>query len=162
MPTVYLGIGSNVEPVRNLRLAIAELRRRFGGVQASTVYRNAPVGFEGDDFLNLVVRTSTDLPPVELVRELEEIHGLAGRTERDGFASRELDIDLLLYDRCVLVHADGIELPRRDVLAYDFVLRPLSELAPDYVHPLTGRRLADHWREFTAVNRPMHHEPLKF
>ena len=158
MATLYLGLGSNIAPVRHLRLALAELKRRFLVEQTSSVYRNAPVGFEGEDFLNLVVKAKTELPPAEVVRELEEIHQLAKRVRREGFASRELDIDLLLYDRLVLAPGADIEIPRSDVLAYDFVLRPLSELAPDYVHPLTGRRLADHWAGFAS--RPMHRESI--
>lgn len=160
MATLYLGLGSNIEPARHLELAVTELRRRFRRVQTSAIYRNAPVGFEGPDFLNLVVRAETDLPPAEVIRELEEIHELAGRVRRDEVGSRELDIDLLLYDRLVLARSADIELPRSDVLACDFVLRPLSELAPDYVHPLTGRRLADHWTEFAAAGRAMHREAM--
>lgn len=161
MATVYLGLGSNIEPARHLRLAVAELGRRFAGVRTSAVYRNAPVGFEGEDFLNLVAEVETDLPPAAVVDELEEIHELAGRMCRDGFAPRELDIDLLLYDRIVLPQGSDIEVPRSDVLTRDFVLRPLSELAPDYVHPLTGRRLADHWLELAPGGRRMHREPIE-
>lgn len=160
MATLYLGLGSNIEPVRHLKLAVTELRRRFEGVQTSAVYRNAPVGFEGEDFLNLVARAETDLLPARVVDELEEIHELAGRIWRDGFASRELDIDLLLYDRLVLARSADIELPRSDVLTCDFVLRPLSELAPDYRHPLTGRRLEDHWIDFASAERAMRREPI--
>lgn len=160
MATVYLGLGSNIEPVRHLRLAIRELRRRFVAVQTSSAWRNAPVGFDGEDFLNLVARAETDLQPADVVDALEEIHVIAGRRHREGFGARELDIDLLLYDRLVLERTGDIELPRRDVLVYDFVLRPLSELAPDYVHPLTGRRLADHWAEFAPAERHMQRESL--
>jgi 2-amino-4-hydroxy-6-hydroxymethyldihydropteridine diphosphokinase len=160
MATLYLGLGSNIEPARHLKLAVAELRRRFSGVYTSVAYRNAPVGFEGADFLNVVARAETDLSVAKVVDELEAIHQLAGRIRRDGVASRELDIDLLLYDRLVLPRDTRIELPRRDVLACDFVLRPLSELAPDYVHPVTGRRLADHWAELAPAGRAMHREAL--
>jgi 2-amino-4-hydroxy-6-hydroxymethyldihydropteridine diphosphokinase len=160
MATLYLGLGSNIEPVRHLKLAITELKRRFTDVRTSTVYRNAPVGFEGEDFLNLVVKAQTELSPAEVVRELEEIHQLAGRVRGNGVASRELDIDLLLYDRLVLAPGADIEIPRTDVLSRDFVLRPLSELAPDFVHPLTGQRLAEHWARFDAAGRTMHREPI--
>lgn len=162
MGVVFLGIGSNIDPARNLRLAVIELRRRFGEIKPSAVYRNAPVGFDGADFLNMVVRLESPLRPGDLLRELEEIHDLSGRV-RDGdrHASRELDLDLLLYDR--LVREDGgIELPRADVLRYDFVLRPLAEMAPEYVHPLTGRRLADHWQEMASADRRMVLEPFRF
>jgi 2-amino-4-hydroxy-6-hydroxymethyldihydropteridine diphosphokinase len=145
---IYLGVGSNIEPAANLRLAVRELRRRFGKLEQSSVYRSRPVGFEGDDFLNMVVSAETALLPQEVVRELGEIHRAAGR-ERDGdkLLPRTLDIDLLLYDDAVVDDAD-LQLPRVDVLDYAFVLRPLAELAPAYVHPVTGRTLLDHWRNF--------------
>jgi 2-amino-4-hydroxy-6-hydroxymethyldihydropteridine diphosphokinase len=150
MARVYLGIGSNVEPERNLRLAVRELRQRFGKLDLSPVYRNPPLGFEGDDFLNAVIGLDTGLAPDELLRRMEDIHAAAGR-RRDArkLVSRTLDIDLLLYDRLV-VDEPGLRLPRSDVLRYNFVLRPLAELAPEVIHPVTGERLAEHWRRFQA------------
>jgi 2-amino-4-hydroxy-6-hydroxymethyldihydropteridine diphosphokinase len=162
MARIYLGVGSNIQPVRHLRLAITELRRRFDDLEKSTVYRNAPVGFDGDDFLNLVVRARTDLSPFDVLRVLDDIHELAGRQRMSaGLTARELDIDLLLYDQ-VQVDTDDLQLPRSDVLDYDFVLRPLAELAPDYVHPLTGKRLALHWQEFPGSGRSLQQECIVF
>ena len=79
MAMVYLGLGSNIDPEDNLRLGIRELRRRYGDVEVSKVYRNAAVGFEGDDFLNLVAGFESDEEPAEIVRYIEQIHDLAGR-----------------------------------------------------------------------------------
>src|SRR5690606_39248945 len=78
MATVYLGIGSNVRPDENLRLAIRELQRLFGQIRLSPVYRSPPLGFEGDDFLNAVVSLDTDLPPADVLRVIEAIHMRAG------------------------------------------------------------------------------------
>lgn len=150
MTRVYLGLGSNIEAERNLRLAVGELRRRFGELEVSPVYRSPPIGFDGDDFLNAVVGLNTNRPPEEVLQQLEEIHIIAGR-RRDGqrLVSRTLDIDLLLYGQLV-IDRPGLHLPRGDVLEYGFVLRPLAELAPDAVHPVTGRSIAEHWRDFVA------------
>ena len=150
MATVYLGIGSNVRPDENLRLAIRELQRLFGQIRLSPVYRSPPLGFEGDDFLNAVVSLDTDLPPGDVLRVIEAIHMRAGR-QRDSrkLVSRTLDIDLLLYDDLV-VDGPGLKLPRSDVLRYSFVLRPLAELSPAGVHPVTGRTFAEHWRRLQA------------
>lgn len=162
MASIYLGVGSNIRPLRHLRLAITELRRRFDDLETSAVYRNAPVGFDGSDFLNLVVRARTDLSPVDVLRVLDDIHELAGRQRMsNGLTSRELDIDLLLYDQ-VLIDTDDLQLPRSDVLDYDFVLRPLAELAPDYVHPLTGKRLDLHWQQFPGSTRSLQQEFIDF
>lgn len=160
MARIYLGLGSNIEPAANLRLAVRELRKRFGDVELSSVYRSPPVGFDGEDFLNLVAGTNTGLSPQEVILELDDIHRFAGR-ERDGdkLLPRTLDIDLLLYDRLV-IDEGGAQLPRDDVLEYAFVLRPLAELAADFVHPLTGRSLRDHWREFDAQSARLTKEVL--
>ncbi|MGH8194460.1 MAG: 2-amino-4-hydroxy-6-hydroxymethyldihydropteridine diphosphokinase [Woeseiaceae bacterium] len=161
MARIYLGLGSNIEPAANLRLAARELRARFGKIGLSSVYRSAPVGFQGDDFLNMVVSAETELAPHEVVRELDAIHRVAGR-ERDGgkLLPRTLDIDLLLYDDQIADDA-GVQLPRDDVLDYPFVLRPLAELAPDYVHPLTGRTLHDHWRNFDGQSIKLTKESVR-
>lgn len=155
MTRVYLGLGSNVDPENNLRLGIAELRRRFGRLDISPIYRNAAVGFAGDDFLNLVVGLSCDNSPADIHSQIEEIHELVGR-KRGGvkFSSRPLDIDLLLYGDRVIIEGP-LRVPRPDILEYGFVLRPLAELAPDLVHPETGQTIAAHWQSFNQERHPL-------
>jgi 2-amino-4-hydroxy-6-hydroxymethyldihydropteridine diphosphokinase len=150
MEIIYLGLGSNIDAERNLGIAVAELRRRFDVTGQSSLYSSKPVGFEGDNFLNLVVQASTQGSPREVVQQLEEIHELVGR-KRGGsrYAAREIDIDLLLYGQHRL-DSDGLTIPRRDVLEYGFVLLPLCEVAPDLVHPVTHKTMADHQREFCS------------
>lgn len=156
--TVYLGLGSNVDPEDNLALGIAELREAYGRLRLSPVYRSAPVGFRGEDFLNLVVELRTGDTPRDIHARIERIHDRAGRIRTDdAFIARTLDIDLLLYDDLVLT--DGkIRVPRDDVLDYSFVLRPLAELAPTLRHPVTGRTMLAHWQAFDAVSHPL--EPV--
>ena len=155
MAIVYLGLGSNIDPEENLRLGVSELRRRFGDLNISSVYRSAAVGFDGDDFLNLVVDLRADDSPAEIHAQIDAIHEMAGRKRSDRrYSSRTLDIDLLLYDNLIVVEPP-LRLPRPDVLKFSFVLRPLSEIAPDLVHPETGRTLAEHWQEFDAASHPL-------
>ena len=155
MATVYLGLGSNFDPERNLRRGIDELRRRFGALELSLVYRNKAVGFHGADFLNLVARLDTEASLAQIDAEIESIHTLVGRHRgADKFASRPLDIDLLLYDD-LIQREPGPRVPREDILEYSFVLRPLAELAPELVHPVTGRTIAEHWRAFDAASQPL-------
>ena len=155
MATVYLGLGSNIDAGKKLRLAVDALRRRYGELTVSPVYRSAPVGFEGPEFLHLVVALETDAMPLELLDEIERIHAMAGRQRGpDRYSSRPLDIDLLLYGDMVDPHPP-LRLPRRDILEYGFVLRPLADIAPDLVHPVTGRTVGEHWREFDGECHPL-------
>ena len=159
MATVYLGLGSNIDPEANLKVAISELKGRYGELHLSPVYRSAAVGFEGPDFLNLVAGLESDDTPVDIHAEIERIHDLAGRVRgSERYSSRSLDIDLLLYDDLILEHP-RFHLPRSDVLDYAFVLRPLDEIAPDVVHPRTGRTIAEHWDEFDAASQLL--EPVE-
>lgn len=155
MAAVYLGLGSNIDAGQNLRMGIAELRRRFGELTISTTYQSKAVGFAGDDFLNLVVGLSSARTPEEIEASIEEIHALAGRRRgAEKYASRPLDIDLLLYDDLVR-EAPGPRLPRADILEYSFVLRPLAEMAPDLRHPQTGRSMQEHWQQFDQQRHPL-------
>ena len=152
---VYLGLGSNIAPEENLALAIRELRWRYGTLEMSNVYRSAPVGFSGDEFLNMVVGLETSDSAAEIHTQIELIHDLAGRDRGSGrYTSRPLDIDLLLYDDKIIDHA-RFHIPRIDVLKYAFVLRPLAELAPTLKHPETGRTLDDHWLAFDSMSQPL-------
>ncbi len=155
MATVYLGLGSNIDAEKNLRLGVDALRRRYGELTVSPVYRNGAVGFDGPDFLNLVVALATAAPPLAVLDEIERIHALAGRRRGpDRYGSRPLDIDLLLYgDR--VEPAPPLRLPRRDVLEYDFVLRPLADIAPALVHPVTGKTIGEHWQAFGGEGHPL-------
>lgn len=155
MPIAYLGLGSNLDAEQNLRLAIRELRSRFSLQKISAVYRSKALGFDGDDFLNAVACIETELTPHDLCSELELIHDLAGRNRTsERFSSRTLDIDLLLYDQLVL-NDPPVRVPRKDVLRFSFVLGPLADIAPDYRHPVSGKLISEHWRQFDAASHPI-------
>lgn len=155
MAIIYLGLGSNIDPEDNLRLCVGELRCRYGELQVSNVYQNAAVGFDGPDFLNLVVACESTVKLLEVHEQIESIHRLAGRRREDEkFSSRPLDIDLLLYDDFV-INEGPVRIPRSDVLEFSFVLRPLAELAPDLVHPVTRRTMAEHWQSFDSASHPL-------
>jgi len=155
MAKIYLGLGSNVDPEKNLRLGIGELGARFGILELSNVYRSAAVGFDGDDFLNLVAGLESDASPAQLHNMLMEIHNLAGRTRSESrYSPRTLDIDLLLYDDLVL-DEPPIRIPRSDILEYSFVLGPLAEIAPQLRHPETGRLITEHWAEYDQGTHPL-------
>lgn len=155
MAIVFLGLGSNESREKNLRLAVNELRLRFGELTLSPVYQSAAVGFDGADFLNLVVRLQSEDSPLDICKAIELIHDLAGRVRGSSqWESRPIDIDLLLYDDLIRDERP-VHVPRDDVLKYSFVLRPLAEIAPDQVHPVTGKTYSDHWQAFDKDSHPL-------
>ena len=138
MPEVFIGAGSNADPGRRLRLALAELERRFGTLRRSRVYRSAAVGAQAADYLNLVVALETALSADAVKNELRAIEALAGRAaNRVDRSVCELDLDLLLYGRRVDA---ARRLPRPGLFTLPFVLVPLAELAPELAHPVSGER----------------------
>ena len=155
MAKIYLGLGSNVEPETYLKLGIRELCQRFGVLEMSNIYRSDAVGFDGADFLNLVLGFDSDLSPSEIHQAIEDIHSVAGRQRGESrYSARTLDIDLLLYGDLVL-DTGPIRVPRTDILKYSFVLGPLAEIASDLRHPETGRLITDHWAEFDKKSQPL-------
>jgi 2-amino-4-hydroxy-6-hydroxymethyldihydropteridine diphosphokinase len=145
MPTAYLSLGSNIEPEANLRSAIVALRERFGDVVLSPAYRTQAIGFDGHDFLNAAAIIDTDLTPSALdgwLHALEDAHG----RDRSGprFGDRPLDIDIVFYDDLVLDGPDHLQIPRPE-LAHAFVLKPLADIAPEFIDPLSGRSLHSLW-----------------
>jgi 2-amino-4-hydroxy-6-hydroxymethyldihydropteridine diphosphokinase len=151
---VYLSLGSNIDAQNNLAAAIGELRERFGAISVSPTYRFAAVGFDGPDFLNLAAGIDTDLEPEALndwLHALEARHGR--RRDVPRYSSRTLDIDIVLYGDRVLSGAGNLEIPRGELLQA-FVLQPLADVAPDAIHPLLHRSIAELWSSGAASGAP--------
>ncbi len=145
MSTAWLGLGSNVNAETHIRAAINALEVTFKNVRLSPAYTSTAVGFDGNDFINLVARVETDMQPMELRQYLRDLEDGYGR-KRDvpKFSDRSLDIDILLYDDLVLL-SPVLEIPRAEILQYSHVLKPLAELDPDLIHPSEMRSMVDIW-----------------
>ena len=153
---VYVAAGSNVEPVASLVKALAALRARFPDLVVSPAYRNAAVGFEGDDFINLVVGFTTRLALAALLPELHAVEALCGRgRDEPKWAKRRMDLDVLLYGDLV-GEFPGAKLPRPDLLKRAFMLGPLADLAPGVRHPTLGVTIEELWERFDRAAHPMH------
>jgi 2-amino-4-hydroxy-6-hydroxymethyldihydropteridine diphosphokinase len=145
MSTAWLGLGSNVDAEAHIRAGIRELQRDFENVCLSPVYSSTAVGFEGDDFINLVARVETDMHPLALRDYLRDLEDRFGRKRGVAkFSDRTLDIDILLYDDLVLF-SPKLEIPRAEIMKFAHVLKPLAELDPELTHPIEMRPMAEIW-----------------
>jgi 2-amino-4-hydroxy-6-hydroxymethyldihydropteridine diphosphokinase len=148
MPEVFVGVGSNVDRESSIAAGLKAMSDQFGALLMSGIYETEPVGFVGDPFFNLVVGFQTSLAPIDVAERLTVIErDLGRRRETAKFAARKIDLDLLLYGSEVL-QIGSLRLPREDVTRYAFVLEPLTELAADLKHPVSGKTFAELWAAF--------------
>jgi 2-amino-4-hydroxy-6-hydroxymethyldihydropteridine diphosphokinase len=132
MTRAFVGVGSNIRPAENVRAALRLLGRHARLLAFSTVWTTAPVARpEQDWYYNCVAAIVTNLPPLELKRDvLRAIEAELGRVRgADKFAPRPIDLDLLVYDGVTLQTAE-LELPDPDIAARPFLALALHELAP--------------------------------
>ena len=137
----WVGIGANLGDARaNVLDAIARLARLPGArlVQASSLYRTAPIDSSGDDYVNAVAALDTDLDAHALLQALFAIEQAHGRERPYRNAPRTLDLDLLLYGDQVIDDAPGLIVPHPRMHERAFVLAPLAEVAPGLVIPGRG------------------------
>ena len=141
--TAYLSLGSNVSPEKNIQFALDQLIEIFGETVSSSTYKTKAVGFQGSDFLNLVVKIETSLDPERLIDRLHGIEEMTGRiTGTKAFNDRTLDIDVLTYDDHINL---DLNIPRDEILKYGFVLQPLAELNPEGLHPIERVTFMELW-----------------
>jgi len=160
MPDVYVAAGSNINPLVNLRTALTALKRRIGSFRQSRAYRNASQGFEGPEFVNLVIGFETELTLTEVLSILQAVEALCGRPRKaPRFAPRSLDLDLLLYGEMVCA-TPAVTLPRPDLVKRAYMLGPLAEIAPELVHPTLKQSIGELWRGFDQAAQPL--APVEF
>jgi 2-amino-4-hydroxy-6-hydroxymethyldihydropteridine diphosphokinase len=143
---VFIGVGSSINRMQNVRSGIRALEIEFGALKVSKLYESEAVGFSGDNFYNLVVELHTDLNIESVISKLKRIEKGHGRPEKTvKYAPRTLDLDLLLYGRQI---DPEIDLPRSEILKNAFVLKPISELAPKLKHPIIEKTYQSLWQEY--------------
>jgi len=153
VPRIYLGLGSSIDRERHIRAALQALASLYGTLLMSPVYESEAIGFQGDNFLNLVVGIDSDAPLAQIAVQMRAIEDANDRV-RTGpkWSARSLDIDILTYGDAVGV-VDGIDLPRDEVTRHAFVLLPLSDIAGEEICPGTDRTFATLWREFDVAEK---------
>ena len=143
MKKVYLGLGSNMGERDNLlKEALAMIGESVGHLtDVSSLYETEPVGFDGDDFLNMAVCIETGLSPSGLIGRVLMIESQLGRIRCEkGFLPRPIDIDVLLIDN-EIIDSEPLIVPHPRMHQRRFVLEPLNEIAPDMIHPVIGKTI---------------------
>ena len=147
MPEVAVSLGSNLDRESNIRAAVETIRSLYPDAIFSAVFESEAVGFEGPAFYNLAAAFETDLEVTDLVLQLREIEAHQGRVRiGEIMGSREMDIDILLYGDEIL-YAQGVNIPRDEILECAHVLQPLSLIWPDRHHPVNGTTYRELWEE---------------
>ncbi|GLR75764.1 2-amino-4-hydroxy-6-hydroxymethyldihydropteridine diphosphokinase [Aliivibrio sifiae] len=147
MITTYIGIGSNISPEKNVKIAIDELHQLGEITKVSTVYEAEPVGFSGHNFFNLVVELKVNYSLRELgalLRAIEIKWGREPNAKKN--QDRTLDLDILLYGD--VVSASDPTLPRDDLFKFAFAILPMVELNPDLIIPSTEKTVSQIWADF--------------
>jgi 2-amino-4-hydroxy-6-hydroxymethyldihydropteridine diphosphokinase len=145
MPVVYLGIGSNLGSRQdNCMKAISMIEDSGLTVtRISSMYETEPWGSADQPmFINMAIAAETSFTPVELLALLKEIETKMGRQPAAKWGPRIIDLDILLYDD-IIMNNNRLTIPHPLMHKRDFVLKPLSEIAPEKVHPVLLKKIGD-------------------
>jgi 2-amino-4-hydroxy-6-hydroxymethyldihydropteridine diphosphokinase len=141
---IYLGLGSNLgNRQHNLDRALDLLSQRLGALQISPVYETEPIGnINQPRFLNMVCQARTGLAPLNLLTLVKGIELKMGRAPAKPDTPRPIDIDILFYGDQV-VETPELVIPHPRLTERAFVLVPLADIAPDVVHPVSGKKVKE-------------------
>ena len=160
MAWAYISLGSNIDREALTRAGVQALRQCYGELTLSSVYESEAVGFDGENFYNMVIALQTNDTVQQVAQTLHQIEDAHGR-DRSGprFSSRTLDLDLLLYDDLIL-HENKLQIPRDEILQRAFVLWPMAEVAPNLLHPQVKKTYGELWAAFDQDSEKL--EPIEF
>lgn len=145
MSIAYIGIGSNLgDREENCEKALALLEQKgIKTLKRSSMIETEPWGVrEQPKFMNMAVEVTTDMVPTQLLLKLKEVETELGRTETTRWGPRIIDLDILFYNDIVM-NSPELEIPHPHMREREFVLIPLSEIAPDKIHPVLKKSVRE-------------------
>ncbi len=152
--TAYIAFGSNMGNRKEMILSAMEKMKENGMnfLKISTFYETKPYGVtDQNDFMNCVAEIETELTPMSLLDNLLNIEKSLGRVREKRWGPRTIDLDIIFYDKKIVNFANLI-IPHPDLQNRLFVLEPLFEIAPKYVHPLTHKSVEEMLKELRGVS----------
>lgn len=147
--SVFLGIGTNLgDKKKNIELAFDKIEEQIGNITSiSALYLSKPQGFDSENlFVNCAIHIQTPLKPTEVLSETQSIEKDMGRKDKSediGYADRIIDIDILFYNNLIINNSSTLIIPHPHIQERDFVLKPLSEIAPDLIHPVFNKSIEE-------------------
>ena len=158
--TVFLGLGSNLgDRQKHFRQALTLLARDEGAPveECSSFYETEPFGLPDQPrFLNAVISLKTSRAPLDFLEAIKKIERSCGRT-REGmirWGPREIDLDILLWED-MIIHSEYLHVPHPGMHERRFVLVPLNEIAPGWIHPELGLTVSDLLASCADTSRPV-------
>lgn len=145
MEEVYLGLGSNMgDRKKHITQAISEIEKKIGPcTKRSSLYKTAAWGKTNQSyFINQVIRISTKKAPIDILDGVLAIEKQLGRVRKEKWGERSIDIDLLFYGS-EIVELPRLLVPHPFIAERRFVLVPMNELAPKFIHPIFERSIED-------------------
>ena len=151
---VHLGLGSNLG---NRQAFLNQACSKLSAVtlqnfRSSEIYESEPLlKMKQPNYFNQVVCGWTELTPVELLEKCQQIETQLGRVRKEHWGSRKIDLDILSYGKDI-VDTERIKIPHPEMEKRSFVLLPLLELSPDWVHPKSGKSIQILWENWLKTN----------
>lgn len=143
MKTIYIGLGANIgDREANLKTAFAKLAPEITVTKTSSVHETKPMYVtDQPKFLNMVCEAQTELAPLQVLHKLQGIEHDLGRKRGTHNEPRPIDLDLLFYGD-ELVKTLELTIPHPKIAERAFVLEPLAEIAPQFIHPVLNETIA--------------------
>ena len=136
MRTIFLGLGTNSgDLTKNITQAIELIGSFVSDISRAQLYTSKAMYYSDQpNFINTVVKGQTKISPTELLKKLKDIEKTIGRKKTFRNGPRMIDLDILFYDDLILETSD-LQIPHKLLYERDFVLQPICDIAPDFIHP---------------------------
>ena len=142
MTICYLSLGSNIgNRKKNIEKALVQLEKNsIKKIKLSSFYETEPVGPVQRNFYNIAGKFKTELTPFDLLKKIKEIESLLGRKKTYRWGPRVIDIDILFYGKKI-IKTENLIIPHKEICKRLFVLIPLNEIAPNFVHVTAHKKI---------------------